>query len=54
MPPLHFPQTVTTTKFDAQLGQFLDMLKQLYMNIPFVDALSQMHLHVKLLKRSFV
>ncbi|KAJ8753483.1 hypothetical protein K2173_019882 [Erythroxylum novogranatense] len=37
-------------KLDAQFGKFLEVLKKLYINIPFTDALSQMPFYAKFLK----
>jgi len=58
MPSLPFPQGFAKAKLDAQfwkyfdiLKKFLDVLKKLYVKIPFIDALSQMPLFVKFLKR---
>jgi len=50
MPPLQFPQRFAKAKLDSQFGKFLDMLKKLHVNVPFLDALSQMPLYVKFLK----
>jgi len=50
MPPLPFPQRFAKTKLDSQFGKFLDMLKKLHVNVPFIDALSQIPLHAKFLK----
>ncbi|XP_009626120.1 uncharacterized protein [Nicotiana tomentosiformis] len=37
-------------KLDKQFSKFLDILKQLYINIPFTDALTQMPSYAKFLK----
>jgi len=37
-------------KLDSQFSKFLDMLRKLHVNIPFLDALSQMPLYAKFLK----
>ncbi|XP_075103473.1 uncharacterized protein LOC142178050 [Nicotiana tabacum] len=37
-------------KLDKQFSKFLDILKQLYINIPFADALTQMPSYAKFLK----
>ncbi|XP_070005241.1 uncharacterized protein [Nicotiana sylvestris] len=37
-------------KLDKQFSKFLDILKQLYINIPFIDALTQMPSYSKFLK----
>jgi len=50
MPPLPFPQRFAKVKLDFQFGKFLDMLKKLHVNVPFLDALSHMPLYAKFLK----
>ena len=50
MPPLPFPQRFARAKLESQFGKFLGMLKQLHVNVPFVDSLSQMPSHAKFLK----
>nr|XP_009805076.1 PREDICTED: uncharacterized protein LOC104250202 [Nicotiana sylvestris] len=40
--PLPFPQKMKREKLDKQFSKFLDILKQLYINIPFTNALTQM------------
>ena len=50
MPPLPLPQKFLKAKLHSQFGKFLDMLKKLHVNVPFIDALSQMPLHAKFLK----
>ena len=37
--PLPFPQRMAKTKLDSQFGQFLEVLKKLYINISFTEAL---------------
>jgi hypothetical protein len=37
-----FPQRLAKFKLDEQFRKFIEMLKKLYINIPFVEALSQM------------
>jgi len=49
MSPLPFPQRFAKAKFDSQFGKFLDMLKKLHVNVPFLDALPQMPLYAKFL-----
>jgi len=53
MPPLPFPQRFARAKLESQFSKFLDMLKQLHVNVPFFDALSQMSLYAKFLKEIF-
>ena len=40
--PLPFSQRFHKQKQDKQLSKFLEVLKQLHINIPFVEALEQM------------
>ncbi|XP_019261583.1 PREDICTED: uncharacterized protein LOC109239469 [Nicotiana attenuata] len=42
MPVLPFPQKMKREKLDICFGKFLEMLKQLYANIPFIEVLTQM------------
>ena len=48
--PSPFPQRFHKQKQDNQLSKFLEVLKQLHINIPFVEALEQMLNYVKILK----
>ncbi|XP_062103904.1 uncharacterized protein LOC133815026 [Humulus lupulus] len=48
--PLPFPQRFQKQKLDSQFKKFLDMLKQLHINIPLVEALEQMPSYVKFMK----
>ena len=41
---------ISWAKPESQFGKFLDILKKLHVNVPFLDALSQMPLHAKFLK----
>jgi len=50
MPPLPFPQRFARAKLESQFGKFLGMLKQLHVNVLFLDSLSQMPLYAKFLK----
>ena len=45
--PLPFPQRMAKAKLDMQFGKFLDVLKKLYINIPFTKALTQMPSYAK-------
>ncbi|KAM6575407.1 hypothetical protein CsatA_023734 [Cannabis sativa] len=49
-PPLPFPQRFKKQQHDGQFQRFLDVLKQLHINIPLVEALEQMPTYVKFLK----
>ena len=39
-------------KLDQQFGKFLEVLKKLYINIPFPNALSQLSSYAKFLKEN--
>ena len=41
---------MTTAKLDLQFGKFLEILKKLYINIPFTEGLTQMPSYAKFLK----
>ncbi|XP_058005391.1 uncharacterized protein LOC131181359 [Hevea brasiliensis] len=49
-PPLPFPQRFQKAKIDKQFGKFLKVLKKLYINISFIDVISQMPSYDKFLK----
>ncbi|XP_060673095.1 uncharacterized protein LOC132803722 [Ziziphus jujuba] len=49
-PPPPFPSRFRNAKLDNQFKKFLDVFKQLHVNIPFIDALEQMPSYVKFLK----
>ena len=49
-PQLPFPQRFRKQQQDGQFRKFLDVLKQLHINIPLVEALEQMSNYVKFLK----
>ncbi|XP_016490141.1 uncharacterized protein LOC107809947 [Nicotiana tabacum] len=48
--PLPFPQKLKREKLDKQFSTFLEILKHLYINIPFTDALNQIPAYAKFLK----
>ena len=48
--PPHFPQRLRKANQDKQFGKFLEILKQLHINIPLVEALQQMPSYVKFMK----
>ncbi|XP_019257540.1 PREDICTED: uncharacterized protein LOC109235753 [Nicotiana attenuata] len=50
MHSLPFPQKQSRDKLDMQFGRFLDVLKQVYVNLPFTEVLSQMLAYAKFLK----
>jgi len=41
---------MVNAKFDLKFGKFSEVLKKVYSNIPFTDALSQMSSYAKFLK----
>ncbi|KAL5550547.1 hypothetical protein UlMin_000723 [Ulmus minor] len=49
-PPPPFPQRFKKQHQDQQFRRFLDVLKQLHINIPLVEALEQMPNYVKFMK----
>jgi len=50
VPKLPFPQRFRRAKLDVQFGKFLEILKGIYIDIPFVEAVKQMPNFVKFLK----
>nr|XP_016457476.1 PREDICTED: uncharacterized protein LOC107781302 [Nicotiana tabacum] len=51
MPALPFPQKMKREKLGKCFGRFLEMLKQLYVNIQFTEVLTQMPAYAKFLKK---
>ncbi|GJU88715.1 ribonuclease H-like domain-containing protein [Tanacetum coccineum] len=49
-PPIPFPQRLRKEKEEAQQKKFLENLKQLYINLSFIEALAQMPKYAKFLK----
>jgi len=49
-PRIPFPQRLVKSNMDAQFKKYVDMLKKIYINVPFTEALSQMPLYAKFLK----
>ncbi|GJV67865.1 reverse transcriptase domain-containing protein [Tanacetum coccineum] len=49
-PPIPFPKRLRKEKDKAQPKKFLENLKQLHINLPFIEALAQMPKYVKFLK----
>ncbi|GKA11410.1 reverse transcriptase domain-containing protein [Tanacetum coccineum] len=49
-PPVPFPRRLRKEKEEAQQKKFLENLKQLYINLPFIKALAQMPKYAKFLK----
>ncbi|XP_009590014.1 uncharacterized protein [Nicotiana tomentosiformis] len=50
MPARLFPQKMKREKLDKYFERFLEMVKQLYVNIPFTKVLTQMPAYAKFLK----
>ncbi|XP_076941005.1 uncharacterized protein LOC143610368 [Bidens hawaiensis] len=50
IPPIPYPAHLKKERLEAQYGKFLELFKQLHINIPFVEALSQMPKYAKFLK----
>ncbi|GJU38619.1 reverse transcriptase domain-containing protein [Tanacetum coccineum] len=48
--PIPFPRRLRKEKEEAQQKKFLENLKQLYINLPFIEALAQMPKYAKFLK----
>ncbi|GJZ19956.1 reverse transcriptase domain-containing protein [Tanacetum coccineum] len=49
-PPVPFPRRLRKEKEEAQHKKFLENLKQLHINLPFIEALAQMPMYAKFLK----
>ncbi|XP_021717990.1 uncharacterized protein LOC110685773 [Chenopodium quinoa] len=50
VPKIPFPQRLAQAKLEKKFSTFLDILKKLHINIPFLDAISEMPSYVKFLK----
>ncbi|XP_070056650.1 uncharacterized protein [Nicotiana tomentosiformis] len=50
MPALPFPQRLCREKMDKQSERFLDVLKQVHVNLPFTEVISQMPSYARFLK----
>ncbi|XP_021731336.1 uncharacterized protein LOC110698246 [Chenopodium quinoa] len=50
VPQVPFPQRLAQAKLEKMYGKFLDILKKLHINIPFLDAISEMPSYEKFLK----
>ena len=48
--PVPYPQRLKKHKLDKKLTKFMDVFKNLHINIPFADALEQMPSYVKFMK----
>jgi len=49
-PKIPFPQRLVKPNLNARFKNFVDMLNKIYINVPFIEALSQMPLYAKILK----
>ncbi|GKB21733.1 hypothetical protein Tco_0855656 [Tanacetum coccineum] len=49
-PPISFPKRLRKEKEEAQQKKFLETLKQIHINLPFIEALAQMPKYAKFLK----
>jgi hypothetical protein len=49
-PPIPFPQRSAKVKKDKQFGKFVEHLSKLHINIPFIEAFTQMPSYAKFLK----
>ena len=49
-PRISYPQRLRKSKLDGQFTKFLEVFKNLHINIPFVDALEKMPGYVKFMK----
>ena len=49
-PPIPFPQRLMKKEIDPQFSKFLDMLKKIQVNIPFMEAIAQIPKYAKFLK----
>ncbi|KAD5960699.1 hypothetical protein E3N88_12171 [Mikania micrantha] len=49
-PPVPYPSRLKKQKLEEHYGKFLELFKQLHINLPFVEALAQMPKYAKFLK----
>ncbi|KAJ9535221.1 hypothetical protein OSB04_un001694 [Centaurea solstitialis] len=50
VPNVPFPARLAKAELEAKLGKFLEMIKQLHINIPFMDAITEILTYAKFLK----
>ncbi|XP_021770619.1 uncharacterized protein LOC110734778 [Chenopodium quinoa] len=50
VPKVPFPQRLAQAKLEKKFSKFLDILKKLHINIPFLDAISEMPSYANFLK----
>ena len=53
-PRVPYPNATRKDRSDEQFGKFLKLLKKLHINLPFIEALSQMPNTMKFLKELLV
>ncbi|XP_074277872.1 uncharacterized protein LOC141601482 [Silene latifolia] len=51
VPPVPFPQRLAKAKLEQKYGKFLDILKVMHINIPFLEAISEIPSYGKFLKK---
>ena len=49
-PQVPFPQRLQKVKLEEQISRFLNMFKKIEVNIPFLEALTQMPHYAKFMK----
>ena len=49
-PPVSFPQRLQKSKLEEKFSKFLNMFKKIEINIPFLEALTQMPHYAKFMK----
>ncbi|XP_076939912.1 uncharacterized protein LOC143608881 [Bidens hawaiensis] len=50
VPPIPYPNRLKKENMEAQYGKFLELFKQLHINLPFIEAISHMPKYAKFLK----
>ncbi|XP_076943249.1 uncharacterized protein LOC143613427 [Bidens hawaiensis] len=50
IPPIPYSGRLKQERLEAQYGKFLELFKQLHINIPFIEAIAQMPKYAKFLK----
>ncbi|KAL0451699.1 UNVERIFIED_CONTAM: hypothetical protein Slati_1148000 [Sesamum latifolium] len=51
-PYIPYPKRILKANLDKQFGKFLEIFKKIHVNIPLIDALSQMPSYTKFLKEA--
>jgi glutaredoxin-related protein len=47
-----YPQRLANMKLDKQYARFVELLKKINVNIPFIDVVTQMPTYTKFLKKT--